>query len=232
MADKNHWRDTFKDQLNVDFKEWMYDSVAQNLGNKSKAATFKDQIADEQITKIGAEKDPIKKRVRFNLEKKEKFRVIESKDKRIVHFLFKPNVPTKESAFARKYKRFIDGTLEEFDKKEKEDFEGFIARLKADELKEDEEGGNLEKNPVKYDTHPYMNFELSGGIAQLCFSTADDPFYKAPVARHYPNVVIFNKKGERVAEASPDNRKNADYALNYLDDFRDAALKINDDKKV
>lgn len=50
--------------------------------------------------------------------------------------------------------------------------------------------------------------------------------------RHYPNVVIFNKAGERIAEASPDHRKNTEYALNYLDDFRDAALKINDDKKV
>lgn len=77
--------------------------------------------------------------MRFNLEKKEKFRVIESKDKRIVHFLFKPNVPTKESAFARKYKRMIDGTLEEFDRTEKDNFDGFISRLKADELKEDEE---------------------------------------------------------------------------------------------
>ena len=37
LADKNHWRDTFKDQLNVDFKEWMYSSVAQNLENKTKA---------------------------------------------------------------------------------------------------------------------------------------------------------------------------------------------------
>ena len=28
LADKNHWRDTFQDQLNVDFKDWMYDQVA------------------------------------------------------------------------------------------------------------------------------------------------------------------------------------------------------------
>ena len=107
----------------------MYSSVTQNLENKAKAAVFKDGIADEQITKIGAEKDPIKKRVRFNLEKKEKFRVIESKDKRIVHFLFKPNVPTKESTFARKYKRFLDGTLAEFDLAEKKNFEEYIFRL-------------------------------------------------------------------------------------------------------
>ena len=99
-------------------------------------------------------------------------------------------------------------------------------------LREEEETGKLEVNPVKYEHHPYNNFELSGEIAQICFSTADDPFYKAPVARHYPNVIVFNKNGERVAEAGPDSRKNTQYALNYLDDFRDAALKINDDKKV
>jgi len=45
----------------------------------------------------------------------------------------------------------------------------------------------------------YPNFELSGGISNICFSTADDPFYKAPVARHYPHVIVFNKAGEKVA---------------------------------
>lgn len=37
LADKNHWRDSFKDQLNVDYKEWMYAAVSQNLENKMKA---------------------------------------------------------------------------------------------------------------------------------------------------------------------------------------------------
>jgi hypothetical protein len=63
LADKNHWRDTFKDQLNVDFKEWMYQSISQNMDNKSKAGAFKDGICDEQLTKIGTAKDPIKRRV-------------------------------------------------------------------------------------------------------------------------------------------------------------------------
>ena len=136
----------------------MYSSVAQNLENKAKACVFKDGIANEQLNKIGAEKDPIKKRVTFNLEKKEKFRVIESKDRRIVHFLFKPNVTTKISAFCRKYKRFLDGTLEEFDAEEKKNFEGYIARLKADELNDDDETGGKETNPVKYEDMPYDNF--------------------------------------------------------------------------
>lgn len=28
LAANNHWRDSFKDQLNVDFKDWMYNSIA------------------------------------------------------------------------------------------------------------------------------------------------------------------------------------------------------------
>jgi hypothetical protein len=35
-----------------------------------------------------------------------------------------------------------------------------------------------------------------------------------------------------VAQAGPDHRKNAEYSLIYQDDFRDPALKVNDDKKV
>ena len=105
LADKNHWRDSFKDQLNVNFKEWLYDSVVTNIGNKQKASTFEDGLATEQIKAIGTAKDPIKRKVQFNLEKKEKFRVIESKDRRIVHFLFNPQVPSPISVFARKYKR-------------------------------------------------------------------------------------------------------------------------------
>ena len=74
LADKNHWRDSFKDQLNVDFKDWMYDSIAKNIENKSKACNFKDSIANEQLNSIGNEKVPIKKKVKFNLEAKEKSR--------------------------------------------------------------------------------------------------------------------------------------------------------------
>lgn len=74
LADKNHWRDTFKDQLNVDFKDWMYNSVARTLENKEKSSQFKDGICQEQLKDIGTEKDPIKRTVRFNLEAKEKSR--------------------------------------------------------------------------------------------------------------------------------------------------------------
>ena len=92
------------------------------------------------------------------MEKKEKFRIIESKDRRIVHFLFKPNVKSKISAFARKYKRFLDGSLEEFDNEEKKNFEAYIARLKADELEDDPDSNGKETNPVKYEDMPFDCF--------------------------------------------------------------------------
>jgi len=114
LADKNHWRDTFKDQLNVNFKEWMLDAVAKNIENNQRSCTFKESLCDEQLATIGSTKDPIKRKVQFDLQKKEKFRMIESKDKRIVHFLFNPGFASKITLFSRKYKRFLDGSLESF----------------------------------------------------------------------------------------------------------------------
>lgn len=158
----------------------MYAAVTQNLENKSKAQIFKNNIANDQLISIGAEKDPIRKRVKFAIEKKEKFRVIESNHRRIVHFLFNPNVPSKISPFARKYKRFMDGTLAEFEEEEKEKFDGYVQRMINEETEE------AETNPIVFEDMPYFHFELSGGINRLCFSTADDPFYKQPVGRYHP----------------------------------------------
>jgi hypothetical protein len=111
LADKNHWRDTFKDQLNVNFRDWLMDSVGTNLVNKQKTCVNNNNLCDEQILKIGNAKEPIKRKVQFEIQKKDKFRMIESKDRRIVHFLFNPGFGGKISPFARRFKRFMDGSL-------------------------------------------------------------------------------------------------------------------------
>ena len=90
------------------------------------------------MTSIGTEKDPIKASVRHNLEAREKSRAIESKDKRVVHFLFSTGLPTKVSPFARKYSKFLDGSLAEFEAAEKEKFAGYAQRLASEELEEGE----------------------------------------------------------------------------------------------
>jgi hypothetical protein len=108
--------------------------------------------------------------VRFALEQKDKSRQIESKDKRIVHFLFDTGVPSKESTFARAYKRFQNGTFKKLREEEKQKYTGYIERLTENEL---EEG---ERNPIIYRDMTFFNCELTGGLNRLCFSTADDPF--------------------------------------------------------
>jgi hypothetical protein len=177
LAKNDHWGNTFQDQLNVDFRDWMYGQVTQHLENKARAKAVKDTLCYQELTKIGKEKDPLKKRVQFALEHKAKSRQIESKDRRTIHFLFNPGVPSKISPFARNLQRFLEGTLEELEEQEKEKFEGYLQRLMDQEL---EEG---ETNPIEFGDMPFFHCDLTGGINRLCFSTADDPFQKTSIGK-------------------------------------------------
>jgi len=126
LADNDHWRDTFEDQLNIDYKDWLYGQVGKQLENKAKSNVLKDQICNDKLKDIGTEKEPIKRSVKFNLAKKVKSRQIESKDKRTIHFIFNSGVPTKISPFARKYNRFLEGNMGDIEQEEKEKFDGYI----------------------------------------------------------------------------------------------------------
>lgn len=151
--------------------------------------------------------------------------MIESKDKRIVHFLFNSGQPSKISPFAKKLTRFLDGTLAEQGELEKKAFEEYIEKMKAEEL---EEG---EQNPLKPGDSPYFSFILEG-LTRLCFSTADNPFYKLSVSKYYPELIVMEADGSVLATINPKHRKDEALQLRYNDDFRDNALKINDDKKI
>lgn len=106
--------------------------------------------------------------------------------------MFDSGIKSKESSFARKYKRFLEGPeqLEEFEAADKEKFDAYVQRM----INEEPEEG--ETNPIIYEEMPYFHFELSGGINRICFSTADDPFYKLPANRYYPECVVYNQMGE------------------------------------
>lgn len=67
---------------------------------------------------------------------------------------------------------------------------------------------------------------------RLCFSTADDPFYKSTVSKYFPECMVLDEDGKVLSVISADNRKDEQFQMTYLDDFRDPALKINDDKKI
>lgn len=204
LADKNYWRDSFKDQLNVTYHEWLIDAVASNLNNKQLASSQNNELCDEQILKIGHAQAPIKKRVEFAIQKKEKFRMIESKDKRVVHFLFNPGFPGKFSPFAKKVSRLLDGTLQEATETERKAYEDWIERYKNEEL---EEG---EQNPLRDQDSPFFSFVLDG-MHRLCFSTADDPFYKVPVNKYFPECVLVDSDGTVLSRVNEDNRKDDTY---------------------
>ena len=108
LAEKKHWKDTFKDQLHCEYKDWLYSAVARNLTNKQKAKNEQDAICTAQFSAIGQEKVPIKRKVAYQLDQKERGRLIESKDKRLVHFLFKSGHHQKMSPFARDMFYFIE----------------------------------------------------------------------------------------------------------------------------
>lgn len=68
-------------------------------------------------------------------------------------------------------------------------------------------------------------------MSRLAFATADDPFYKSTVSRYYPEALVVDKEGNILTRIGPNNPKG-DHAINYFEDFRDKALKINDDRKI
>jgi hypothetical protein len=139
--------------------------------------------------------------------------------------LFNPGVPSKITPFARKYVRLLEGSLKEFEDEEREKFEGYIQRFENEDL---EEG---ETNPVVYEDMPFFTCELTS-LNRIAFSVADDPFYKSIRGKYYPELIVTNMKGKLIAKINPENQKHDKYGLEYADDFREAHLKLNDDKKV
>jgi hypothetical protein len=53
----------------------------------------------------------VKSRTIWFKNRLKKNRAIESKDRRIVHFIFNPNQPVNMTPFTKKFVRYLDGTL-------------------------------------------------------------------------------------------------------------------------
>jgi hypothetical protein len=53
-------------------------------------------------------------------------------------------------------------------------YDEYIEKFKNEELEE------TDINPITYEDSPYFTFAMEG-IHRICFSTADDPFYKCSV---------------------------------------------------
>lgn len=149
--------------------------------------------------------------------------------------MFDPKVKVKIAPFTRKYLRFIEGNLGQFENDEKEKFENYIQAIEGESI----EGGNdeynvLKYNPIVFENMPLFHFELTN-LNTVTFQVADDPFFKSIRCRYYPEVVVMNISGKVKARVNPTTRKyirKGCDALVFEDDFREPKLKINDDRRV
>jgi hypothetical protein len=63
---------------------------------------------------------------------------------------------------------------------------------------------------------------------------ADNPFFRADVAKYYPECHVINgETGHVMATINPTKKTSQQLtSLAFLDNFRDEKLKINDDRKI
>ena len=79
---------------------------------------------------------------------------------------------------------------------------------------------------------PFFTCELTS-LSTISFAVADDPFYKSERSKYYPEIVVISAKGRIISKISPYQQRESDkYGLQYMEDFREPHLKLNDDKKV
>lgn len=158
-------------------------------------------------------------------KRREKSRLIESNDRRIVHCIFNPGQSTKISPFTRKFVKIIEGAeeLAEFDRQEAEAFDAYIESITREEEAID---------PVVYGLNPFYELELKS-LHRLSFAVADNPFMKTDIAKYYPEIHVILSDGTLMATISPNQKTDANFGSSmYVDNFRDDHLKINDDRKV
>ena len=175
---------------------------------------------------FGNTKARIKRNMDLINDKRERSRIIESADKRIVHFIFDPQQVCKESPFSKKFVKMMAGELDEFQKEEDDEFEAYVEQI-ANEADE----ADLE-NPIKFGPNAYYELELRN-LQRIAFAVADSPFQKTDIAKYYPEIHIISGEGKVLATISPSNKSDEQFGASfYCDNFRDEKLKINDDRKV
>lgn len=125
LASSHHWRNRFEDQLNVNYKEWLFKKVSDELTKAVKVEDFlggASGVLGDQLTALEKIKEPIKKQMVSNITKKDKVLQVESRSTRTVHFIFDHGQKTKVTPFTRKYLRLLDGSLKQFEEEENDKF--------------------------------------------------------------------------------------------------------------
>lgn len=227
LQENNCYRNRFEDQLNVNYREWLFKKVDEEFLKELKSDQFQTSIITQEVDQMAQSKDNIKKQYDLMLVRNANVRRVESLSTRTVHFIFNPDVEAKITPFARKFRHLIAGDLTQFEEQEKEKFEKYIDSIENEYL---EEGTPY---PIVFENMPFFHCELTG-LSRISFSVSDNPYYKSSRGKYYPEIYLINKKSEIKACISHSSRKHEmkENVFEYCEDFRELSLNINDDRKV
>jgi hypothetical protein len=139
--------------------------------------------------------------------------------------MFNPRQPCPTTPFTRKLNWYLQGIYDEMEAQDKEQFNGYIEKILEERL---EEG---DTNPVKYEPNMYYELELKS-LNNIAFAVADNPFVKSDTPKFFPECYIVSGGGEIIGHMGPDSDHVEDENMAYHENFRDEALKVNDDRKI
>lgn len=225
LAKNNVWRDSFKDQLTVAYKESLLQAVRGDTDKFGRAFCYLDDKVASQLEAFADRKLEIRRQMIDKTSLREMSRLIESNHKRIVHFTFDPKQPVTETPFTQKFCKLIDDSLADFEAQQDEAFDQYCEAI----IREEE--GDMEY-PIKLGPNPFPELALYG-ISEISFAVADNPFRKSSVCKFYPELHVINGEGKVLQTISPETRSCDKYGNTmYCENFRDEKLKINDDRKI
>lgn len=225
LAKHSFWRDGFKDQLTVAYKDGLLKNVRRDTEKFAQVGSYMDEKVSKQFGKFADTKKKIRKDMVHKNVMRAQTRLLESVDKRIVHFIFDPKQPVNETTFTKKFVKMMADELEEYQQQEDEQFEEYCAQLAQ------EDAGEVE-NPITHEPNQFYELELRN-LKCIAFAVADSPFLKTENAKFYPELHVVNGKGEILTTFGPNNKSCKDFPHTiYMENFRDDKLKINDDRKV
>ena len=90
LQENNSFRNRFQDQLKVNYKEWLFKKVDEELQKDQKSDGFQTVLISSEMEQMTTTKENIKKVYESKMNKKEKVRRIESTNERTLHYLFNP----------------------------------------------------------------------------------------------------------------------------------------------
>jgi hypothetical protein len=226
LAESGYWRSTFNDQLNIAYKQFLTDKAISNTQESTAAESVINSFVADELASMAKTKEDIQAQHVLKAQAKRDTRMIESDNCRIVHFVFDTKQKVKETPFTKKFKLWLDGSLDQAEIEEHEKFDAYIERFVEDQL---EEG---EHNPVTFNDNDNQELILND-IETVGWSVANNPFQKLDTEKYYPGATVMDKEGNILAHFSPNSAESADFPnCRARANFRDNKIRVNDDRKV